>query len=43
MSNNAKAVITKELSKHDITIPPLDILVYREDRGAAVGNGSGIK
>lgn len=43
MANNAKVVMTQGLSKHDITVPPTDILVYKEDRDVAVGHGSGIK
>ena len=43
MANDAKNVITQGLSKHDIVVPPTDILAYKEDRGMAVGNGSGIK
>ncbi|XP_043481959.1 RNA 3'-terminal phosphate cyclase [Leptopilina heterotoma] len=42
MANNAKVVMTQGLSKRDITVPPTDILVYKEDREAAVGHGSGI-
>ncbi|KAK2583716.1 hypothetical protein KPH14_009636 [Odynerus spinipes] len=42
MSNDAKALLTDELTRNNIRVPPINIESYREDRGIAVGNGSGI-
>ena len=43
MANDAKTLIKQGLSKHDIAVPPMDILAYKEEKDTAVGNGSGIK
>ncbi|XP_033222086.1 RNA 3'-terminal phosphate cyclase isoform X2 [Belonocnema kinseyi] len=42
MANDAKNVLKQGLSNHDIAVPPIDILAYKEERDTAVGNGSGI-
>ncbi|XP_015601252.1 RNA 3'-terminal phosphate cyclase isoform X2 [Cephus cinctus] len=42
MASDAKRVIVEGLQKHNITVPAINIESYREDRGMAVGNGSGI-
>ncbi|XP_017886985.1 RNA 3'-terminal phosphate cyclase-like isoform X2 [Ceratina calcarata] len=42
MENDAKSVLTDGLNKHNITLPNINIESYKEDRNAAIGNGSGI-
>ncbi|KAI4498531.1 hypothetical protein M0802_006466 [Mischocyttarus mexicanus] len=42
MAGDAKSILTKELSQNNIQVPPINIESYREDRGVAVGHGSGI-
>lgn len=43
MAIDVKNIIKQGLSNHDIAVPPIDILAYKEERDTAVGNGSGIK
>ncbi|XP_034940740.1 RNA 3'-terminal phosphate cyclase [Chelonus insularis] len=42
MADVTKNELTKKLAAQNISIPPINIEAYREDRGMAVGNGSGI-
>ncbi|XP_043273462.1 RNA 3'-terminal phosphate cyclase-like [Venturia canescens] len=42
MAEDAKRIISDRLATTSIPIPPINIEAYREDRGMAVGNGSGI-
>lgn len=42
MAKDAENVLKNELAKNNIHVPPINIESYREDRGIAVGNGSGI-
>lgn len=42
MTNDARTTIIQELSKRDITVPPIDIITYKEPRNVAAGHGSGI-
>lgn len=43
MAEDAKRTISDRLATTSIPIPSINIEAYREDRGMAVGNGSGIK
>ncbi|XP_012251973.2 RNA 3'-terminal phosphate cyclase [Athalia rosae] len=42
MAVEAKKTISKKLDENKISVPPINIETYREDRSMAVGNGSGI-
>lgn len=42
IANDAKTRIKQELSKRDISVPPIDINAYKEQRDSAIGHGSGI-
>ncbi|OXU24359.1 hypothetical protein TSAR_016808 [Trichomalopsis sarcophagae] len=42
MADDARSTIVRELSKRDITVPPIDLVTYQEQKNIAVGNGSGI-
>lgn len=42
MENDAKNVLTEEFKKLNISFPPITIESYKENKDAAVGNGSGI-
>lgn len=43
MADTAKKSLSMQLRDNDVSVPPINIEEYREDRGMAVGNGSGIK
>ncbi|KOC68856.1 RNA 3'-terminal phosphate cyclase [Habropoda laboriosa] len=42
MANDVRSILTEGLNKNSISVPSINIEVYKEDRSVAIGNGSGI-
>ncbi|CAK9796963.1 RNA 3'-terminal phosphate cyclase [Anthophora plagiata] len=42
MANDVRSTLTEGLNKNNISVPPINIEVYKEDKSVATSNGTGI-